>query len=91
MSGLRAKFGHETARDAAFNYQLQHCLPSAAAQYDASPHAALLAIYSNPGAKAGGGRFAEPPVQSSALYVEGIAEPMWRRLPLTLTLTNPDP
>ena len=32
LSALRAKFGHETDPSAAFNYQLHHCLPCAAAQ-----------------------------------------------------------
>ena len=64
LSGLRAKFGHEADSGAAFNYQLHHCLPCAASQYDAAPRAALLALYSDPSTQAGGG-FAAPPVQSS--------------------------
>ena len=81
LSGLRAKFGHETDRDAAFNYQLHHCLPSAAAQYDASPHAALLAIYSDPGPKV---TLTLTVIPASALTLP-LALPLPLPLPLTLT------
>ena len=48
LSGLRAKFGHETDSGAAFNYQLHHCLPCAASQYDAAPSTSPISPYISP-------------------------------------------
>ena len=71
IASLRARFGDR------FNYQLHHQLPEAAAQYEVDPRAALLAVWGgSPPSEAG-----PPPVTSKLMYVDGVAEPLWRRLP----------
>ena len=91
---LRAKFGEPNDAQARFNYQLHHCMPGATQQYDGEhTRPALRAIFSeldpkgrfdgrDEGSSGGsGGRVAPPPVRSQRLWLDGVAEPMWRRLP----------
>lgn len=75
---MRKKFGDERlpAADQRFNYQLHQQMPGSAAQFDCDPRRALLAIMGP-----GQGEHAPPPVPSAKLWVDGVAEPNWRRLP----------
>lgn len=79
---LRARFGDERAPpgEQKFNYQLHHQLPGAGAQYDADARRALLALLAPPKGHEAGPTGAAP-VQSDRLWVDGVAEPFWRRLP----------
>ena len=79
IDSLRAKFGdeREPASDPQFNYQLHHQLADAAAHYNRDHRGALLTLLQGPE-----GDKQLPPVQSTKMFVKGIAEPIWRRLPV---------
>ena len=78
LAYLRSIFGDETdvAADPAFFYQLHHCLPSAAASYESSTAAALRSLFADKASLRGA---APAPIDSPSLYVDGVAEPIWRR------------
>jgi len=80
IDGLRDVFGDE--RGAAglqrFHYQLHHQMPCAAADYERDTRSALLALI-----QGSDGKKEPPPVQSELLWVDGVVEPLWRRLPQT--------
>ena len=59
-----------------FNYQLHHQMRDAATAYDRDPRGALLALFQD-----AEGEARPPPVVSKLLWVDGEAEPLWRRLP----------
>ena len=75
---LRSLFGDESKpeEDPAFMYQLHHCLPSAAASYGQNTRAALRSLFADRASMRGA---APPLVDSPSLYVDGVAEPLWKR------------
>ncbi|KAL3923680.1 MAG: hypothetical protein SGPRY_004143, partial [Prymnesium sp.] len=78
LSKLRAKFGDERDPNQSprFHYQLHHQLPEAASHYSVDARSALLALLQHSDTTA-----SAPLVDSPQMYVDGIAEPLWKRLP----------
>mmetsp|Transcript_134722 Transcript_134722/g.418709 ORF Transcript_134722/g.418709 Transcript_134722/m.418709 type:complete len:368 (-) Transcript_134722:60-1163(-) len=79
VEGMRKFFGDERKpeSDPNFFYILHHQLATAADDYATDTRAALLAMYA-PGGESEAG---PPPVTSGKLFVDGRAEPIWKRLP----------
>ena len=78
LTYLRSLFGDESKpqEDPAFMYQLHHCLPSAAASYGQNTRGALRSLFADRASMRGA---APPLVESPSLYIDGVAEPLWKR------------